>query len=90
LLSHVAEELERRGLVPGKDLGVVTYWNEGLTPHRMANWSRMEISPRRFGQSLARSLLAATQSSATGLASYRILAEWCPGSTHFAPTLAGP
>ena len=28
--------------------------------------------------------LAATQSTATGLASYRILAEWHPGSTHFA------
>jgi hypothetical protein len=45
----------------------------------------MEISPRRFGQTLARSLLAATQSAVTGLASYRILAEWRPGSTHFAP-----
>ncbi|RPJ32248.1 MAG: GntR family transcriptional regulator [Verrucomicrobiaceae bacterium] len=84
LLPHVAEQLEQRGIVPGRDLAVVTYWNEGGAPHPMADWSRMEISPRRFGQSLARSLLAATQSTATGLASYRILAEWCPGSTHFA------
>jgi hypothetical protein len=63
---------------------VVTYWNEGFERHGTVDWSRMETSPRRFGQALARSLLAATQSTATGLASYRILAEWCPGSTHFA------
>jgi hypothetical protein len=62
-------------------------WQEYCGRHERPSdggWSRMEISPRRFGQSLARSLLAATQSTATGLASYRILAEWCPGSTHFA------
>jgi DNA-binding transcriptional regulator YhcF (GntR family) len=31
LLPFVAEELERRGIVPGRDLGVVTLWNEGLS-----------------------------------------------------------
>ena len=84
LLPLVAEELEKRGIVPGRDLGVVTYWNEGFERQGTVDWSRMETSPRRFGQALARSLLAATQSTATGLASYRILAEWHPGSTHFA------
>ena len=88
LLPLVASDLDRRGIVPGRDLGVVTYWNEGNPGFKgfdRVNWSRMEISPRRFGQTLARSLLAATQSAVTGLASYRILAEWRPGSTHFAP-----
>jgi DNA-binding transcriptional regulator YhcF (GntR family) len=31
LLPFVAQELERRGLVPGRDLGVVTLWNEDLS-----------------------------------------------------------
>ncbi len=31
LLPFLAEELARRGLVPGQDLGVVTLWNEDLS-----------------------------------------------------------
>ncbi len=31
LLPFVAEELERRGIVPGRDLCVVTLWNEDLS-----------------------------------------------------------
>lgn len=85
LLAPAAAEFARRGIVPGRDLALVTHWNEGFQPVGRVDWSRMETSPRRFGQSLGRSLLAATQSAVTALASYRILAEWRPGSTHFAP-----
>lgn len=86
LLAPLASELARRGLKPGKDIALVTYWNEGFKTIGKTDWSRMEISPRRFGQTLARSLLAGTQSVRTSLASYRILAEWRPGGTHFAPS----
>ena len=86
LLAPLASELARRGLKPGKDIALVTYWNEGFKTIGKTDWSRMEISPRRFGQTLARSLLAGTQSVRTSLASYRILAEWRPGGTHLAPS----
>jgi hypothetical protein len=82
LLPLVAAELTRRGLVPGRDLAVVTLWNEGMIFAGATDWSRMELSPRQFGQSLARNLVAATQSASARLTNYSVLAEWRPGATH--------
>ena len=82
LLPFVAEELEWRGIVPGRDLGVVTLWNENVFFDSPYEWSRMEHSPRKFGQALARNLVAAAQSANAQLANYATLADWKPGKTH--------
>jgi DNA-binding LacI/PurR family transcriptional regulator/DNA-binding transcriptional regulator YhcF (GntR family) len=82
LVPFVAAELERRGIVPGRELAVVTLWNEGLPFESPIAWSRMELSPRYFGQSLARSMAAVTQSANARLANSSILAVWRPGETH--------
>ena len=82
LLPFVAAELQRRGIVPGRDLAVITQWNENQTQAPELPWSRMVYSPRRFGEILAGNLLATSQSAVVRLSNGSILADWCPGETH--------
>ena len=82
LLPFVAAELRRRGIVPGRDLAVITQWNENQTKAPELPWSRMVYSPRRFGEVLAGNLLATSQSAGVRLSNASILADWCPGETH--------
>jgi DNA-binding LacI/PurR family transcriptional regulator len=82
LLPFVAAELQRRGIVPGRDLAVITQWNENQTQAPELPWSRMVYSPRRFGEVLAGNLLATSQSAGVRLSNASILADWCPGETH--------
>ena len=82
LLPLVAKELERRGIVPGRDLGVATLWNENLSFDSPYEWSRMEHSPQQFGRALAQNLIAAAQSANARLGSFITLADWKNGKTH--------
>ncbi|MFZ4683398.1 MAG: GntR family transcriptional regulator [Terrimicrobiaceae bacterium] len=82
LLPFVAEELEQRNLVPGRDLGIVTLWNDTHSLDDGMDWSRMEHSPRKFGRALAHNLVAAAQSANAQLTNSATLAEWKPGKTH--------
>ena len=82
VLAGAAEAWEADGVVPGRDLGVITYSTPNLPLPPNHRWSRMDFDIEGFGEAVVNSLLRSVQTAGTRVNSHAIHASWVPGETH--------
>jgi hypothetical protein len=82
LLIGVVQALEAEGIVPGRDIAVITLSNRGLQLPRGYNWSQLEFDPEYFGTLMVNNLCQVIQTAGAKLVSQQICATWRPGDTH--------
>ena len=85
LLPGVAEYLARTGIVPGRDLAIITLANRGIPLANGHNWSRLEFNPRMAGRLAVESLVRVLRSAGEELCSFSHRPIWWPGDTHSKP-----
>ena len=81
-LAPVARELAARGLVPGRDLAVITLANRGIPLPNGRYWSHIEFDPKLVGRMAVDSLLKVVRTAGQALISFAHLPTWRPGDTH--------
>jgi DNA-binding LacI/PurR family transcriptional regulator len=86
VLAGVAEVCAADGIVPGRDLGVITFSTPNLALPRDYNWSRMDFDVEGFGEAVVNSLLRMVETAGSRVNSHAIHASWVPGETHFRST----
>jgi DNA-binding LacI/PurR family transcriptional regulator len=82
VLAGVAEVCELDGIVPGRDLGVITFSTPNYPLPQAHNWSRMDFDVEGFGEAVVNSLLRMIQTAGTRINSHAIHASWVGGETH--------
>ena len=82
VLAGAAQAFEVDGVVPGRDLGVITFSTRSLPLPPGRRWSRMEFDVEGFGEAIADSLLRLVQTAGTRVNSHAVHASWTPGETH--------
>ncbi|MFA5865062.1 MAG: substrate-binding domain-containing protein [Phycisphaerae bacterium] len=83
LLDGVTEALFGLELLPGRDIGVITFSNRhGLSLPKGFEWSRMEFDPDELGQLLVDNLIKMIQTAGTRVKTMSIHGSWRPGRTH--------
>ena len=84
LLPGIALELKHQGLVPGRDIAVITISNAGLPLPKDYRWSTLEYDSRELGEQT----LSAAALYAGGMISRPpfiwLKPRWIPGDTHVA------
>jgi DNA-binding LacI/PurR family transcriptional regulator/DNA-binding transcriptional regulator YhcF (GntR family) len=82
VMVGVAEALNLEGVVPGKDIAIITLSNRNfpLPPGRV--WSTMQFDRERFAQLLVDNLLYQLQSTGSGANTVALHANWIEGQTH--------
>ncbi len=81
-LPFVAEWLERKGLKPGRDIGVVTLSNLGQKIDGSRKWSQTRFCQEQTGRLATDLLLRAIQTAGEELCSYAQRPQWIQGETH--------
>jgi len=82
LLHHVVRAWSQIGIVPGKNLGVVTLSSHGNPLPKGYSWSALEFNPFQVGRMAVDSLLQEIETVGEMICSFEHLAAWRPGSTH--------
>lgn len=82
LMVGVYQGLKMAGLVPGKDIAVITHSNAETVLPGNINWSRFEFNLEEFGRLIASELLRKIQNPAATLSSLGLCAKWIKGDTH--------
>lgn len=82
LLYGVADMLAVNNIVPGRDLGMITFAVASQTLPPGHDWSRLEFDVEGLGESAVTSLLHLVQTAGARINSRAIYAAWRPGSTH--------
>ncbi len=73
--------LQRAGVKPGGNVGIVTQANAGLPLPGAFDWSRLEFDPYHFGRTAAEALLKAVRFAGEKLDSFASRARWIEGNT---------
>ncbi len=82
VLFEVMVVLGARGLVPGRDIGMVTIANYGSPLPPGIEWSRFEFNPTQLGRLLMDCVLREITCAGEPLCSFSHQAAWRPGATH--------
>ncbi len=82
LLTGVNEALAIDGIVPGKDIAIITLGNNNFPLPADYEWSRMEFDRERFTEIIVENLLYQLQYDNKRPNSVAINASWIPGKTH--------
>lgn len=82
VLVGVVEALTLEGLIPGKDIAIITLGNRGYPLPHGYDWSVLEFDPESFANITIRQLCHQIQSPDMQTVSLSIKALWKPGSTH--------
>ena len=80
-LPGCADLLRARGLVPGRDIGVVTLANRGGEIADIEEWSRLEFDPARFGAFTVEILLQRIRTPDAPFGGFSCQASWKQGTT---------
>lgn len=78
-LPEFCRWLERNGVEPGRDLGVITLANRHGELNGAADWSRLEFDPPQVGFHAADHLIRAIHSPGAALCNFSHQATWKPG-----------
>lgn len=82
LLNGATELFELNKIVPGKDIGIITFSVASQPMPPGHNWSRLEFDVEGLGESAINSLLRLIQTAGARINSRAIYATWRPGDTH--------
>ncbi len=82
VLNGLAEVLIADGIVPGRDLGVITLSNVCSRLPKGIEWSRLEFNVEGLGEVVVNTLLGLLQTAGLRANSSAIFARWKPGRTH--------
>jgi DNA-binding LacI/PurR family transcriptional regulator len=82
VMNGVAAGLERNGIIPGRDIGLITLSNYGLPLPGGRQWSCMEFDPKLAGNLLVENLVRAIQTQERRGRNMVIRATWKSGQTH--------
>jgi DNA-binding LacI/PurR family transcriptional regulator len=82
VLVGVNEALNLAGIVPGKDIAIITLANRGYPLPAGYDWSVMEFDPESFASASIRQLSHHIEYPQFPPASLSIHATWKPGTTH--------
>lgn len=82
VLVGVAEALSIEGIVPGKDVALITLSNRNFPLPPGRDWSCMEFDRERYAQLLVDNLLYQLQSTGTRANTLAVHANWVAGQTH--------
>jgi hypothetical protein len=74
--------MKKRGLKPGRDMGVLTIANKGIALPKGENWSRMVFDLRLVGHMAVTSLVDVIVTAGQKLCSFSHQGYWAPGQTH--------
>ncbi len=85
LLGHVAKAWKVLNIVPGGNLGVITFANRGNPLPSSSEWSRIEFVPFQLGRMAVDSLLREIETAGEDICSFEHLGLWQPGNTHYLP-----
>jgi len=81
-LPEVASWLSKKGLEPGRDIGVVTLSNKGQPLDSSLPWSQTRFMPEQVGRLAADMLLTTIQTAGEELCSLSHKPQWIEGATH--------
>lgn len=82
VLNGVAEVLDIEGIVPGRDLGMITLCNVNSKLPTGVEWSRLEFDMEGLGELIVKTLLGLLQTAGLHVNSTSIHSTWRPGKTH--------
>lgn len=82
MLPGLSEVMKEKGIVPGKDLAIITSSNRGLPLPGEINWSRMEFDLNSFSKTIIDSLLNVISTAGENMLSFSHQPAWRPGKTH--------
>lgn len=82
LLVGVAEAMQLAGIVPGRDIAVITLSNRGVALPAGYNWSRIEFDRERFCQMVVEALLRMLEHAGSEADNMSIHGRWITGDTH--------
>ncbi len=83
LMLGVAEALSERGIVPGRDLGVIALGTIGGPAAPGYVWSQVAMDPRKLGRMAVDLMIDVIRKETQGMpVSVRLDPRWCPGETH--------
>jgi DNA-binding LacI/PurR family transcriptional regulator len=82
LLRSAAKAWKKLGIVPGKNLAVITLSNRSNALPAGFSWSCMQFDAFQVGRMVMDSLLLEIQTAGEALCSFEHLASWRPGTTH--------
>lgn len=80
-LSALQEVLNRRGIKPGRDIGIITLSNSGIPMPKDLNWSCYEFQPESLAELVVRGLVTELKDGISPT-SMSINGKWRPGDTH--------
>ena len=81
-LPFAARWLERKGLKPGRDIGVVTLANKDQAIDQSQNWSQALFIREQIGRLAADLLLRSIQTAGEEICSISHRPQWIQGDTH--------
>jgi DNA-binding LacI/PurR family transcriptional regulator len=87
VMIGVADYFKGQGIIPGKDLGVITFENKGvdLLMDYKHEWSRMQADPDQRASLVVNLLIDAVQNQRKVSGRYSIHPTWVAGTTHLKP-----
>jgi DNA-binding LacI/PurR family transcriptional regulator len=78
----LAEVLNERGIVPGRDISIITIANKDVVLPEIQQWSRFEFDLDSFGKTIVDSLLSVISTAGENMLSFSHKATWRPNETH--------
>lgn len=82
LLPGVKLALEQEGLVPGRDIGLITTYNRGIPLTGGYHWSGIEFDLAVFARHIVGALLDRMHYAGVAPTSIGVMGSWRPGLTH--------
>lgn len=82
ILVGVSEAFALQGIVPGRDVAVITLSNKNFPLPPGRNWSRMEFDRERLAKVIVDNLLYQLQTTTSKANTITIHASWVPADTH--------
>ncbi len=80
-LSVLYEWMSENKIIPGKNLAVITLWNNGGPFPGDIDWSRMQFDPRQVGYMAVDNIVKSIQSTREDVCSFSHQAKWIAGET---------